>query len=242
MKHSIFECQQFSVEQCSGVFKVGTDAVLLASMVQPRMQSAILEVGSGTGIISLIVAQRFAHSHITAIDISEDAYNCTYRNFKNSPWTDRLQCYNASLQKFAYNYKKSKFDIIVSNPPFFKNSLLSPHDYKNIARHDLHLPVCELFESSHCLLHNNGTLWVIIPFSELSYYDECAETFKFKRIQSIEISPFQHQNPNRCIAVYCKTQEDVACEISEFYIRNDKKEYSLSYNILVKKILKPLKK
>jgi tRNA1Val (adenine37-N6)-methyltransferase len=147
--------------------KIGTDAVLLGSWCPFKKTSfSALDIGSGTGILALMLAQRSNAEHIDAIEIEENAYEQCVNNFEESPWNDRLFCYHASLSEFVEEMEDETYDIIISNPPFYNEDYYSNNDSRDTARFTYALPFEELIESASKLITENGTFAVIIPHKE----------------------------------------------------------------------------
>ncbi len=161
-----FQFKQFAISQDLCAMKVGTDGVLLGAWAEGG--DRILDVGCGTGIISLMMAQRFSEARITALDIMEDCCRQTRMNADNSPWGNRIETVNCSMQD--YSDEEGLFDAIVSNPPFFVGSLKNPDKGRATARHADSLPFSDLAKSASRLLTQNGFLSVILP-------DECMKNF-----------------------------------------------------------------
>ena len=161
MPNNYFKFKQFIIQQESCAMKVGTDGVLLGAWASVDNPNKILDIGTGTGLISLMLAQRF-NANITAIDIDKDSHLQSAENFTNSKWTDILSSENISLQEFAQGCD-TKFDLIVSNPPFFVNSLKSNDEKRTKARHTDTLPFSDLVSNVNYLLSTNGVFCVIIP-------------------------------------------------------------------------------
>lgn len=160
------------MEQDRTAMKIGTDGILLGAWASLKDPYSILDIGAGTGVISLMLAQRSNAELIDAVELEEDAYEQCVTNFENSPWSDRLFCYHASLEEFAEEMKDEKYDLIISNPPFFK-APISPSPSKNgpsnsrkAARFNDSLPFEELLELASELLSDEGELAVIIPYDE----------------------------------------------------------------------------
>jgi tRNA1Val (adenine37-N6)-methyltransferase len=182
IQHSTFEnlskpfhFKKFTVEQDKTAMKIGTDGILLGAWVNVENASSILDIGAGTGVISLMMAQRSNANLIDAVEIDEGAYEQCVDNFENSPWGDRLFCYHASFIEFAEEMEDEKYDLIVSNPPFFKAPLPAKEssfyqnptsDSRKTARYYDSLPFTELLELSSELLSDEGELAVIIPYAE----------------------------------------------------------------------------
>ncbi|QSE99131.1 tRNA1(Val) (adenine(37)-N6)-methyltransferase [Fulvivirga lutea] len=161
----IFQFKQFSVSHKNSTMRVGTDAVVLGSWVDVTDQSNILEVGTGCGIIALMIAQRNAKATIDAIDIDDGSVEEALSNFKNSVWSDRLTAKKCSFQHFE---PAKKYDHIVSNPPFFGSGTKSPISKRHNARHTNTLTFEELVKRSKELLSAKGNLSIIIPHEALT--------------------------------------------------------------------------
>ncbi len=155
---SVFRFKKFNITQAKSAMKVGTDGVLLGSWVYSNQSNNILDVGCGTGLISLMLAQRNLKSSITGIEIDKTASKEAQFNINNSPWRQRICIINTSLQEFN---TKIKYDLIVSNPPFFPSN--KSIDRRTIARHTNSLSFKELIQNSVELLAETGILAVIIP-------------------------------------------------------------------------------
>lgn len=164
-----FSFKQFTIQQDRCAMKVGTDGVLLGSWVSLENRPfSILDIGAGTGLISLMLAQRSDADQIDAIEIDEDAYEQCVENFENSPWADRLFCFHASLDEFADEPEDEKYDLIVSNPPYFvpnEREVDLPENRKKARFYDS-LPFEDLINYAAQLLSENGELAVVIPFTE----------------------------------------------------------------------------
>ncbi len=164
-----FSFKQFTVEQDRCAMKVGTDGVLLGSWTSlENNPQTILDIGAGTGLIALMLAQRSAAEQIDAIEIDEDAYEQCVENFENSSWADRLFCFHASLDEFAEEPEDEKYDLIVSNPPYFvpnEREANLPENRKKARFYDS-LPFEDLVTYASQLLSENGELAVVIPFAE----------------------------------------------------------------------------
>jgi tRNA1Val (adenine37-N6)-methyltransferase len=161
MPNPYFQFKQFTVYQRRCAMKVGTDGVLLGAWAEAEDAKTILDVGGGTGLISLMLAQR-SNADAIAVDIDSGAAGEAAENFSRSPWKNRLKSENISIQEFAKTSALT-FDLIVSNPPFFQNSLKTPDDRRNAARHSSELTHRELIFYSEKLLNQNGKICLILP-------------------------------------------------------------------------------
>ena len=146
--------------------KVGTDGVLLGAWANlGHNPNSVLDIGAGTGIIAMMLAQRSDSELIDAIEIDNDAYEQCVENFENSTWSDRLFCYHASLKEFV-DEVDDKYDLIISNPPFYSKSYKSENIQRDLARFEDAMPFEHLIDSVSKLLSDNGRFSVIIPFKE----------------------------------------------------------------------------
>ena len=174
--------------------KIGTDAVLLGAWCPIDTNlSAILDIGAGTGILSLMLAQRTDANQIDAIEIDENAYEQCVENFENSPWSDRLFCFHAGLDEFI-DEPEDEYDIIISNPPFFSEDYKTENEQRDLARFQDAMPFEDLIEAADLLLSENGIFAVIIPFKEEErFIDLCAEVelfpIKVTRVKGAPTTP-----------------------------------------------------
>jgi len=172
-----FDFKEFSIQQKNTAMKVGTDGVLLGAWVSIKNKpSTILDIGTGTGLIALQLAQRSDAELIDAIEIQDEAFEEAVFNFEQSSWSDRLFCYHASLFEFV-NEIEDKYDLIVSNPPFYTDNYESNNNARNQARFTSSLSFDELLESVAFLLSKQGVFNVIIPFKEEALFLEIAANF-----------------------------------------------------------------
>lgn len=161
-----FRFKQFAIQQDQCAMKVGTDGVLLGAWTSLDHQpETILDVGAGTGLIALQLAQRSIAETIDAIELDEDAYEQCVANFEGSPWADRLFCYHAGFDEFVDEIE-DQYDLIVSNPPFYAEEMRSGDVSRDQARQNSSLPFDELMEGVAKLLSERGRFSVIVPYKE----------------------------------------------------------------------------
>lgn len=185
MASACFKFKQFTVWHEGCAMKVGTDGVLLGAWCpvsgigyrvsgigEEAMQ--VLDVGTGSGLIALMLAQRIENAQITAIDIDRGAVEQAKYNFDISPWTDRLACHQTALQEVE---GESIYDLIVSNPPYFQDSLKNPNSQRAMARHTDTLPYKELLQHSARLLKEKGTLALVLPIEAKQPIIALAQTY-----------------------------------------------------------------
>ena len=177
---SVFQFKQFSVNQDQTAMKIGTDGVLLGAWTPlENNPKSVLDIGTGTGIIALMLAQRSNAEQIDALEIDESAYEQAVENFESSPWSDRLFCFHAGLDEFVEE-PEDEYDLIVSNPPFFSEDFRSENEQRDLARFQEAMPFEEIVEAADLLLSENGIFSVIIPFNEEDRFIElCAEVELF---------------------------------------------------------------
>lgn len=165
MNDASFHFKQFTIEQDRCAMKVGTDGVLLGAWVKVNGANRILDIGTGTGLIALMLAQK-SNAIIDAIDIDKDAFEQAKKNTANSKWKERINIFHTSLQEFSGS-SKNKYDLIVSNPPFFEGTYKAGTEARNIARHtDETLSFDDLITGVKNLLKPGGRFCVILPFKE----------------------------------------------------------------------------
>lgn len=174
----MFQFKQFSVEQDRTAMKIGTDGVLLGAWTPIENNPfSILDIGAGTGIIALMMAQRSHAEQIDALEIDEDAYEQATENFENSPWNDRLFCFHAGLDEFVEE-PEDEYDLIVSNPPFYSEDYKSENEQRDLARFQDAMPFEDLIEAAALLLSENGIFSVIIPFKEEENFLAIAQEYE----------------------------------------------------------------
>ena len=179
----MFQFKLFSVEQDRCAMKIGTDGVLLGAWTPIENNPfSILDIGAGTGIIALMLAQRSAAQQIDALEIDEEAYEQATDNFENSPWNDRLFCFHAGLDEFVEE-PEDEYDLIISNPPFYNEDYKSNNDQRDLARFQDAMPFEDLIEAADLLLSENGILSVIIPFKEEEKFLALANNYELYPIK-----------------------------------------------------------
>ena len=196
-----FTFKQFHIEQDNCAMKVGTDGVLLGAWA--RGGKRILDIGTGTGLIALMMAQRFPYASIDAIEIDGAASEEARKNIENSPFKDRITIFNTSLQEF--HRKQSEYNLsgmyntIVSNPPYFIDSLKNIEQNKTIARHTETLSFNELIRCSHGLLKTNGNLSVIIPTESQKFLENEAIFVGLSCSERVYIKTKEHKEAKRVL-------------------------------------------
>ena len=227
-----FQFKQFSVAQDRCEMKVGTDAVLLGAWsALDHMPNTILDIGSGTGILALIMAQRSTAELIDALEIDADAYEQCVHNFETSDWGDRLFCYHASLDEFVGEIEDT-YDLIISNPPFYTDHFKSRNEARNKARFEDALPFEELLTSASKLLSVTGQLNVIIPFSEEINFISLAKNVDLYPIRILRVRGLEESPVKRSLISF--TFQENKIEVSELTIEITRHHYTHDYINLTK--------
>ena len=213
--------------------KVGTDGVLLGAWTPIENNPfSILDIGTGTGIIAMMLAQRSNAEQIDALEIDEEAYEQAVDNFENSPWSDRLFCYHAGLDEFI-DEPEDEYDLIVSNPPFYSEDYKTDHSQRDLARFQDALPFEDIIEAADLLLSENGIFSVIIPYKEEErFIDLCAEVELFP----IKITRVKGSHKTQIIRslLAFKRFELPVLDANELVIEISRHEYTNDYVELVK--------
>jgi tRNA1Val (adenine37-N6)-methyltransferase len=172
----MFSFKKFTIQQDKCAMKIGTDAVLLGAWCPVDSNPfSVLDIGAGTGILSLILAQRSNAEQIDALEIDEEAYEQCVENFESSPWSDRLFCFHSGLDEFV-DEPEDDYDIIISNPPFYSEDYKTDNSQRDLARFQEAMPFEDLIEAADLLLSENGIFAVIIPYKEEErFIDLCSE-------------------------------------------------------------------
>ncbi|MBN2765093.1 MAG: methyltransferase [Paludibacteraceae bacterium] len=213
MPNPYFRFKQFSVFHDKCAMKVGIDGVLIGAWTDVTNAKNILDVGTGSGLISLMLAQR-CEATITAIDIDADAVIQANENIENSVWKSRISATQITLQKFAES-TDTKFDLIVSNPPFFINALKAPEEKRNTARHTDTLTHEELIDNALKLISKNGRISIILPIEEGTKCIEYAHSKKLFCKRLLKVQPRPEKPAHRLLIeltpVECETQSSELC-------------------------------
>ena len=238
MSQQPFQFKKFKVHQDRCAMKVGTDGVLLGawSSIEHEPKS-ILDIGAGTGVIALQLAQRSSASTIDAIEIDDQAHEQCTHNFENSDWADRLFCYHASVQEFA-SEMEHKYDLIVSNPPFFKAPKSIDAQTQNtsqeraVARFTDTLPFKHLVVCAAHLLSQNGVFCTILPHKEADSFIEIAAQNKLFISKICTIRGIKTSKIKRCMLAFSLHQSKPKTQ--ELTIEVSRHNYTQDYKNLVR--------
>ena len=213
--------------------KVGTDGVLLGAWSPIENNPfSILDIGTGTGIISLMLAQRSHAEQIDALEIDEDAYEQATDNFENSPWNDRLFCFHAGLDEFVEE-PEDEYDLIVSNPPFYSEDYKSSNDQRDLARFQDAMPFEDLVEAAALLLSENGIFSVIIPFKEEEKFVALANEYELYPIKITRVKGTPTSEIKRSLLAFSRNKT-IPFPIDELIIETARHIYTPEYIELTK--------
>ena len=229
----MFQFKQFSINQDKTAMKVGTDGVLLGAWTPTNQNPfSILDIGTGTGLIALMLAQRTSAEQIDALEIDEDAYEQAVDNFENAPGSDRLFCFHAGLDEFIEE-PEDEYDLIVSNPPFYAEDYKTENEQRDLARFQDALPFEDLVEAADLLLSENGILAVIIPYKEESRFIALAKDFELFPIKITRVKGTPTSEIKRSLLAFSRHEiADVLTD--ELVIETDRHIYTPEYINLTK--------
>jgi tRNA1Val (adenine37-N6)-methyltransferase len=224
------------VHQEHTAMKVCTDACLFGAWAaaDAQIQSAknILDIGSGTGLLSLMLAQQSA-AHITAIEIEDGAFEQTKTNFDLSHWKNRLDVIHSSIQDYASKNIQSLFDCIITNPPFFEGDLNSPDNAKNLAAHSTALPWDVLAEAAASLLQENGAWYVLVPTLRAYTMQKLAATYGLQLSEECLMYNDAKHLPIRAMLKFIK-QKEAAIQRHKIVIKNADQTYTTEFTNYLK--------
>ena len=230
---SKFQFKQFSLEQDRTAMKIGTDGVLLGAWTPVEKNIfSILDIGTGTGIIALMLAQRSSASQIDALEIDENAFEQATDNFENSPWNDRLFCFHAALDEFVEE-PEDEYDLIVSNPPFYSEDYKSSNDQRDLARFQDAMPFEDLVEAAALLLSENGIFSVIIPFKEEENFLALAKEHKLFPLKITRVKGTPTTETKRSLLAFSRN-ENRTLRVDELIIETARHIYTPEYTALTK--------
>ena len=199
-----FRFKQFTIEQDRCAMKVGTDGTLLGAWVDISGAQKILDIGTGTGLIALMLAQR-SFAEIDAVEIDTDSSIQARENVERSPWSDRIQIENYSIQKYA-NICQKRYDLIVSNPPFFENASKAKNQPRTVARHTDFLSQADLLQAAVQLLSETGRLAIIYPVEQAKNFQVKAEYFGLFCLRKLSVKPMPKIPVKRILMELSKQQ------------------------------------
>jgi tRNA1Val (adenine37-N6)-methyltransferase len=230
----LFQLKQFSIEQDRCAMKIGTDGILLGAWTPLENNPiSILDIGTGTGIIALMLSQRSNAQQIDALEIDEDAYEQAVDNFENSPWRDRLFCFHAGLDEFVEE-PEDEYDLIVSNPPFYTEDYKTESEQRDLARFADAMPFEDLIEAAALLLSENGVFTVVIPFKEEESFIGIANEYELYPIKITRVKGTPTSEIKRSLLAFSRNKNSLILT-DELIIETARHVYTLEYIELTKK-------
>ncbi len=225
---SIFNFKHFQLHQSNSLLKVGTDAMLLGALVEANSETkSILDIGTGTGVLALMLAQRFANAKIDAIEIDSKSCLDAKQNFEASIWFNRLNLIQSDVLTYQFN---QKYDLIVSNPPYYEQAYFDEQKKEHTAKHsELGLSLIRLFDVVLMNLIDNGVFWVILPSDNFSKWTEYLNLKGLFVNNQINIYG-KPQNLKRVVA--CFSRINIGLQITNFTIRDENGNYTEAYRNL----------
>ncbi|HET8837534.1 MAG TPA: methyltransferase [Flavobacteriaceae bacterium] len=211
--------------------KIGTDGVLLGAWASIENQPKdILDIGTGTGIIALQLAQRSSANRIDALEIDKNAFDQCTGNFKNSPWNDRLHCFHSSFQHFLKE-EKNLYDLIVSNPPFYREDYSSGNEKRDLARFSSSITFEELLKGTAQLLSERGIFSTIIPKSRETEFTQLASTEKLHLQKRTKVRGNKNSKIKRSLLQF--GFEKTTLFSNQLIVEHARHEYTEEYRALV---------
>lgn len=232
MKNALFRFKQFQIDQSKSAMKIGTDGVLLGAWTSVNSKpKTILDIGSGTGLIALMLAQRTASSIIKAIEIEEDAAAEAAANFKDSPWSDRLELIHANILNYTQKSIET-FDLIVSNPPFFTAPFKASEDSRSTARDNNYLPYEDLFSCVDQLLNVTGSFSMVCPFEYRNKLFKLGLEQNLHIVQELQVKGTSTSSFKRILMRFEKTKSSLLTE--ELILEESRHQRTSEHQQLVK--------
>lgn len=230
-----FTFKQFKIHQDKCAMKVGTDGVLLGAWADTEGANSILDIGTGTGVIAIMLAQKTESKDVLvhAVEIDDAAVEQARDNMANAPFASRLSVFHDSIQEFAKTHT-IKYDLVVSNPPFFTGGTLSSNGDKTNVRHTVKLPHGDLLNATRELLEKNGRFCVILPLIEGLRFIEIARSYGFYLTRRSDVRPKQDKGIERLLLQFELSNRTFSHD--ELIIQNsrDERDYTEGYRELTK--------
>lgn len=226
---SIFKFKQFDVDQSGCAMKINTDGVLLAAFTESEKPNYVLDIGTGTGVLALMMAQRFPFAKVHAVEIDQNAAATAGKNFQFSAFSDRLTINNIAIEQY---YSEQKFDLMISNPPFFVNDLKNTEEKKGIARHASTAFFNDLLDKVNLLLTEKGSFWVILPVKQAEDLILKADLLGLSPQKIIHL--YSDKTKAAFRQIICLQRSNLSTTHNHFYIYESEKVYTKAYKDLLK--------
>lgn len=229
MSNNYFQFKEFRIEQGETAMKVSTDACIQGAWtpVEPQVKN-VLDIGTGTGLLSLMLAQRSQLIHIDAVELDAESSLQAKANIANSPWNDRINIHNTDIKDFS---SSRQYDLVICNPPFFQSSLLGDNEKRNNARHTLTLTYTDLIEATSRLLNEGGYISVLLPFAEHAIWEKIVKAAGWHIFQELHIKHTTISNTGRVVSLAAKEQRPFKQDTLVIYSAKD--IYSTDFSCLL---------
>jgi tRNA1Val (adenine37-N6)-methyltransferase len=228
----MFHFKKFSIDDSKSAMKVGTDSVLLGAWVPCENETRILDIGSGSGILALMMAQRNPETPVDAVEIVKDAARQSLENIKLSPWPEQVTVYNTSIQGYCRTTSFA-YSLVVCNPPFFTDSLKAPDQARTMARHNESLPVAELLQVTSGILSEHGKAAFILPANDFEKWKSEASKSHLYPTYLTFVRSSQSHTPHRVLVIFAHLGiRDI--KIDEIIIYQSRSVYTSKYKELTK--------
>lgn len=234
MPNSFFQFKQFGIHQDRCGMKVSTDAVLLGAIAGGGAVVSALDIGVGTGVISLMLAQRFSDLEVVGVELDDEAYIQASENAKSSLFSNRITFHHGYFQDFSKN-NKAKFDLIVSNPPYFPDHIKTKDLQRNKALHNDSLPFGELVRNVLPLLERNGAFWLILPPRQMQDFQVLCLDHGLFPFHQVRVSDKPASKVIRVIQAFSFDQKEMVSK--DLHIKNDDGTYAKVYQELLREFL-----
>lgn len=225
---SVFKFKKFYITQTETLHKVGTDAMVLGALVNSPNPTSILDIGTGTGVIALMMAQKFPKATVIGLDIDEKAIQQAGDNFNVSTFSNRIKLVH---QDFTHYTSRGKYDLIVSNPPYYDTKMVSKNDQKGLAKHEDKMDIEKMIYHALDLLKEKGEIWIIIPKERTDKLLRTASDL-FSSLK-LKISIFGKPNRHiRDVLVFSKVKDKNTESHQSLIIRDEQGNYTQEYKDL----------
>lgn len=226
---SVFQFKEFDIVQKDNAMKVGTDAMVLGAFINANGRKKGLDVGSGTGVLSLMIAQNNTEISIDGVELDERSAKEGELNFANSNWSDRLKMHQGDFLKFE---TEERYDLVISNPPYYQSTLVNDDPRKASARHEQSLPMKEFIIKARNLMTDDGEFWFIVPADDQYSWKKACTSANLHMVEKISIHGKLGGEAKRVIYVFCNHR--AILEESSFTVRDKKNGYTEEYKELTR--------
>ncbi|MFL2579264.1 MAG: tRNA1(Val) (adenine(37)-N6)-methyltransferase [Parvicellaceae bacterium] len=226
-----FNFKKFSIHQNNAAMKIGTDGILIASWVNVSKKFRALDIGSGTGIITIMLCQRNLNLELDSLELSANAIMDAKINIENCNWSDRIKLFHQDLKDF---HPDSNYDLIVSNPPYFKKSLQPSNSERSKARHQNDLKLEDILKFSNQNLTKDGSLNIILPFEQKKEAIEFAKKHGLNAIRECAVYPKPNKAPHRILIEFSRSENKQLIKESLVIEEAGRHNYSEDYKKLTR--------